>query len=72
MLATIPENFLSSCEIDLLVFIIRNWEEAFTFTDAEQGTFSCEYFPDYEIPIIEHTPWVQMPIRVPKAIKETI
>ena len=62
MLKTIPEGFLSPCEIDLLVFIIRNRETAIAFTDAERGTFSHKYFPDYQIPVIEHTPWVQAPI----------
>jgi hypothetical protein len=65
MLATIPEGFLSKREVDLLVFVIRTRENAFAFNDTERGTFSPRYFPDYEIPVIEHTPWVQPPIRVP-------
>ena len=72
MLKTIPEGFFSSHELDLLVFIIRNREAAIAFTDAERGTFSRKYFLDYQIPIIEHTPWVQAPIRIPKAIKDTV
>ncbi|THH14737.1 hypothetical protein EUX98_g9572, partial [Antrodiella citrinella] len=31
-----------------------------------------EYFPDYEIPVIEHTPWIRPPIRVPKAIESDV
>ena len=72
MLKTIPEGFLSSYEINLSVFIIRNREAAIAFTDAERGMFSRKYFPDYQIPIIEHTPWVQVPIQIPKAIKDTV
>jgi hypothetical protein len=72
MLKTIPEGFLSPYELDLLVSVIRTCEAAIAFTDAEQGTFSCKYFPDYQIPVIEHTPWVQAPIRIPKAIEETV
>jgi hypothetical protein len=72
MLATIPEDFLSDREIDLLIFVVRTRDKAFAFNDAERGTFSREYFPDYEIPVIEHTPWVQPPIRVPKAIEDTV
>ena len=34
--------------------------------------FSNEYFPDYEIPVIEHVPWVQMPIRIHKSIEDTM
>jgi hypothetical protein len=56
MLATIPKGFLLTHEIDLLAFVIKTRELAFAFNDAERGTFSCKYFPDYEIPVIEHTP----------------
>jgi len=42
------------------------------FEDLEQGTFSDEFFPDYEIPVIEHVPWVQSPIRIPKSIEDTV
>jgi len=42
------------------------------FDDSEHGTFSEKYFPDYEIPVVEHIPWVQAPICVPKAIEDTV
>jgi len=42
------------------------------FEDSERGTFSNEFFPDYEIPVIEHVPWVQSPIRIPKSIEDTV
>ena len=42
------------------------------FEDSEQGTFSDSYFPDYEIPVIEHVPWVQAPIRIPKSIEDNV
>ena len=72
MLKTIPDGFLSPYELDLLISVIRTHEAAIAFTDAEQGTFSHKYFPDYQIHIIEHTPWVKAPIRIPKAIEDTI
>jgi hypothetical protein len=56
MLKTIPDGFLSSLELDLLVSVIRTREAAIAFTDTEQ----------------EHTPWVQAPIWIPKAIEETV
>lgn len=62
MLKSIPEGFLLPCKVDLLVFILRNRENAIAFTDAERGTFSQKYFPDYRIPVIKHMPWVQPPI----------
>ena len=72
ILGMVPKDFLSEWEIDLLVYVLRTCDKALTFCDAEQGTFSREYFPDYEIPVIEHTPWVQPPIHVPKAIEATV
>ena len=72
MLKMIPDGFLSPYELDLLISVIRTCEVAIAFTDAEQGTFSCEYFPDYQIPVIEHTPWVQALIWIPKAIEDTV
>lgn len=34
--------------------------------------FSQEYYPDYKIPVIEHTPWFLPPMRVPKVIKADV
>ena len=72
ILSSVPKDFLQTREIDLLVYVLRERELALAFEDSERGTFSDKYFPDYEIPVIEHTPWVQAPIRVPKAIEETV
>jgi len=72
ILSSVPKDFLQSHEIDLLVFVLRERELALAFEDSERGTFTDKYFPDYEIPVIEHIPWVQAPIRVPKAIEETV
>ncbi|GLB39064.1 hypothetical protein LshimejAT787_0602260 [Lyophyllum shimeji] len=72
ILKTVPPGFLSDRELDLLVEVLRNRDQALAFEDAERGTFSDKYFPDYEIPLIEHTPWVQEPIRIPKAIESTV
>lgn len=51
---------------------MRTRDQALAFEDSERGTFSDKYFPDYEIPVIEHVPWVQDPIRIPKAIEDTV
>ena len=72
ILASVPKGFLLPREVDLLVYVLRTWELALAFEDSERGTFSEKYFPDYEIPVIEHVPWVQAPIHVPKAIEETV
>lgn len=72
ILSRVPEGFLKPREVDLLVHVLRTREDALAFEDSERGTFSSKYFDDYEIPVIEHTPWVQQPIRIPKAIEEQV
>jgi hypothetical protein len=72
ILLSIPKGFLRPREVDLLVYILRTRERALAFEDSERGTFSDKYFPDYEILVIEHVPWVQAPIRVLKAIEGTV
>ncbi|THH15647.1 hypothetical protein EUX98_g9433 [Antrodiella citrinella] len=72
ILARIPSDFLSSSEIDLTAFVLHRRQDAIAFTDNERGTLKQEYFPDYEIPVIEHTPWIRPPIRVPKAIESDV
>ena len=69
---SVPKDFLLPREIDLLVFVLRTRDQALAFEDSERGTFSDKYFPDYDIPVIEHVPWVQDPIRIPKAIEDTV
>jgi hypothetical protein len=72
ILDTVPKGFLSAREVDLLAFVLRTWDLALAFTVAEHGSFSRKYYPDYEILVIEHIPWVQPPIHVPKSIEETV
>ena len=72
ILTSVPKGFLQPREIDLLVFILQTRQQALAFDDSERGTFSDKYFPDYEIPVIEHIPWVQAPIRIPKSIEDTV
>lgn len=72
LLDTIPKDFLSSAEIDLMAHVVDTRQLAFAFTFAEKGIFKQEYYPDYEIPTIEHTPWQQPPIRIPKALEDAV
>ena len=72
MLSTIPAGFLWPAEIDLLVDVIVRREKAIAFCDNERGVLSRKIFPDYEIPVIEHTPWSIAPIRFPSAIAEDV
>lgn len=72
LLSTVPDGFLSEQELDLLAFIVARRQDAFAWTFQEKGTFKREYYPDYEIAVIEHTPWVQPPIRVPLALQPAV
>ena len=72
ILTTVPTGFLQPREIDLLIFVLHSRQMALAFEDSERGMFSNKYFPDYEIPVIEHIPWVQNPIHIPKSIEDTV
>lgn len=72
ILSSVPKGFLRPRELDLLVFILQERQKALAFEDSERGMFSDEFFPDYEIPVIEHVPWVQSPIHIPKSIEDTV
>ncbi|RDX40168.1 hypothetical protein OH76DRAFT_1329500, partial [Lentinus brumalis] len=72
ILATIPDDFLSKEEVDLIAFVILERRLAVAITDHERGTFSRLWFPDYKIPVIEHTPWQQAPIPIPFASRSRV
>ena len=72
LLDTIPKNFLSSSEIDLLAYVVDTRQLAFAFTFAEKGIFKQEYYPNYEILTIEHMLWQQPPIHIPKALEDVV
>lgn len=48
ILLTVPPDFLSSQEIDLLVYVLDVSQNAIAFNDGERGVFSCtrRRFPD--------------------------
>ncbi|KAH7870539.1 uncharacterized protein C8R40DRAFT_1056681, partial [Lentinula edodes] len=68
MLRKIPLGTLTEDETNLIAFIVVNRGKAFAWNWAEKGFFSRDYYPDYEIPTIEHIPWQSRPIPIPKAI----
>ncbi|KAJ3749852.1 hypothetical protein DFH05DRAFT_1366104, partial [Lentinula detonsa] len=57
MFNKIPEGVLLTEEVNLIAFIIVNRGMAFAWNYSEKGYFSRDYYPDYEIPVIEHIPW---------------
>ena len=72
MFTRIEPNILSEAELNLLAWIVVQREQAFAWEHVERGSFSREYFDDYEIPVIEHTPWQRKPIIVPNAILDAV
>lgn len=72
IMTTVPEGFLTNEELDLLAFVINLRQNAIAWVDSERGTFSAEYFPDYEIPVIEHVPWQRPPMKIPKALEDKV
>ncbi|KAJ7080430.1 hypothetical protein B0H15DRAFT_760553, partial [Mycena belliarum] len=72
MLAQIEPGILSSAEINLLAYVAVQRESAFAFQYSEKGSFCRDYYPDYEFPTIEHTPWQRKPIPIPIALLEDV
>ncbi|TFY52589.1 hypothetical protein EVJ58_g9929 [Rhodofomes roseus] len=72
ILKTVPDGFLTEAELDLMVHVLDVNQQALAWTEEERGTFSSKYFPDYEIPVIEHVPWTRPPIKVPKALEDKV
>lgn len=72
MLHKLLPGILSKEEINLLAFVVVNRGKAFAWSYAEKGYFSRDYYPDYEIPTIEHVPWQSKSIPPPKAIHNEV
>jgi hypothetical protein len=61
-----PEGFLWPEERKLLHDFMTKQEMAFAWNDAERGSFRHDFFPPVEIPVIEHEPWVEKGIPIPR------
>jgi hypothetical protein len=72
ILSNVTPNFLSPDEIALLLWVVSQNEEAIAFDDSERGTYSSEYFPDYIMEVVEHTPWRLPPIRIAESIRDEV
>jgi hypothetical protein len=57
---------LSEEERCLLKHAILINEKSIAFDENERGTFRRDYFSDYKIPVIDHTPWMDRNIPLPK------
>ncbi|KAF8287019.1 hypothetical protein DL93DRAFT_2146843, partial [Clavulina sp. PMI_390] len=68
----IEPGFLSEEEKSLLIWVVSQNEAAIAFDDSERGTFKPEFFPDYTMDVVPHTPWQERPITIPEAIKDEV
>lgn len=68
LLATITPCFLCEEEIALLAHVLWRQQCAIAFTNNKRSTFSSHYYPNYEIPVIEHTPWAANLPHIPHAL----
>ena len=65
-------DFLWPEEKKIIHNLVANQNEAFAWEDSERGRFKQEYFPDIEIPVIEHTPWVLKNIPIPPGMMDQV
>ena len=59
-------------EQHLLRHVLAINERSIAFTEDERGTFQQDYFTDYKIPVVAHTPWMDRNIPLPLAQHEEI
>jgi predicted RNA-binding protein associated with RNAse of E/G family len=67
IIGNIPNGFLRKAELELILDIIFEFENAFAFTHAECGTFNTKYYPEYTMQTVPHVPWQIKPICLPKS-----
>ena len=67
IIGNIPNRFLSKAELELILDVIFEFENAFAFTHSECGTFNTKYYPEYTMWTVPHVPWQIKPIRLPKS-----
>ena len=65
-------DFLWPEERKLIHQLVAQQNEAFAWEDSERGRFRADFFPDIEIPTIEHTPWVLKNIPIPPGMHERV
>ena len=59
-------------EKKLLQHVIVLNERSIAFSEQERGTFRRDYFSDYKMPVIEHEPWQDRNIPLPRGYQDQI
>ncbi|KAJ6587901.1 hypothetical protein B0H19DRAFT_853947, partial [Mycena capillaripes] len=60
------DGFLWKEENKLMHHFVDLHKNTFVWTDAERGTWKEEFFPNVEIPTVEHKVWIEKPIPIPR------
>ena len=63
---------LTNEEKCLLKHVLAINGRSIAFTENERGTFRRDYFSDYQIPVVEHVPWMDKNIPLPPGLREEI
>ena len=67
IIRNIPNRFLRKAELELILDIIFEFENAFAFMHGERSTFNMKYYPEYTMRTVPHVPWQIKPILLPKS-----
>ena len=62
IIRNIPNGFLRKAELELILDVIFEFENAFAFMHGECGTFNTKYYPEYTMRTVPHVLWQIKPI----------
>ncbi|KDQ22485.1 hypothetical protein PLEOSDRAFT_1025996, partial [Pleurotus ostreatus PC15] len=66
------DNFLRPEEEKLFNHILQVNEMSLAFEETDRGTLRKDYFSDYIMPTVPHTPWEYKNIPIPPGIKDKV
>ncbi|SJL18083.1 uncharacterized protein ARMOST_21655 [Armillaria ostoyae] len=66
------DNFLWPEEEKLFKHILVLNKQTLPYEEKDRGTFSREYFSDYIMPVVPHTPWEFKNIPIPPGIRQKV
>ena len=59
-------------ERKLLQHLLVVNERSIAFSESERGTFRKDYFSDYEMPVVDHIPWMEKNMPIPRGYEDQI
>ncbi|KAG5633727.1 hypothetical protein H0H81_005652, partial [Sphagnurus paluster] len=65
-------GFLTEAERRIMHDLMCKQNQAFAWEDEERGSFRSDFFPPVNIPVVEHTPWIERNIPIPPGIYEEV